>query len=30
MAHKQELTQEELKAYDDLGTKLHGEFFNAG
>jgi hypothetical protein len=27
---KQELTQEELKAYDDLGTKLHGEFFNAG
>ena len=30
MAHKFELTQEELKAYVDLGTKLNGEFFNAG
>ena len=30
MAHKNELTQEELKAYINLGTKLNGEFFNAG
>jgi hypothetical protein len=30
IAHKFELTQAELKAYTDLGTKLHGEFFNAG
>ena len=27
MAHKFELTQEELKAYVDLGAKLNGEFF---
>jgi hypothetical protein len=30
MAHKFELPQAELKAYVDLGKKLHGEFFNAG